>query len=158
MEPYETPNSGDGASSRRIVVGVDGSDSSIEALRWAKRIAAAVGVEIDAAICWEFSLNLTYGVVPVDYRPDQDAEHILSAALTAAYGEGQPEGLRALVRDGHPAKVLTEAGRDAEMLVVGSRGHGGFVGLLLGSVSAYCAEHADCPVVVVHQPPVAAQK
>jgi nucleotide-binding universal stress UspA family protein len=134
------------------VVGVDGSHSSTEALRWAERIASAIGAEIDAVTCWELSLNFGDGVVPVDYRPDKDAGQMLTGALAAAFGEPRPDGLRAFVRDGHPAKMLIDAGKDAEMLVVGSGGHGGFVGLLLGSVSAYCAEHGRCPVVVVRHP------
>jgi len=144
-------------SSHRIVVGVDGSKSSIDALRWAGRIADALDVEIDAVTSWEFPTSYG-GPVPLDYRPDQDAEHALAQALTAAFGEKRPVGLRALVRQGHPARVLIDAGEDAALLVVGSRGHGGFVGMLLGSVSAYCAEHGACPVVVVHPTTDAARK
>lgn len=99
-----------------------------------------------------------YPSVPIHYRPDKVAEHGLTEAVATAFGEDRPADLRALVRHGHPAKVLIDAGRDAEMLVVGSRGHGGFIGLLLGSVSTFCAVHASCPVVVVHPPAARTQK
>jgi nucleotide-binding universal stress UspA family protein len=149
--------SGDGASRHRIVVGVDGSNSSIEALRWARRIAAAVGAEIDAVICWEFSLNLTFDVVPVDYRPDQDAEHILSAALTAATVRGIPRVHEHWFATGTQPKcsprpdVTLRCWWSATAAMAASS-------VCYSARSAYCAEHADCPVVVVHQPPVEAQK
>jgi nucleotide-binding universal stress UspA family protein len=66
------------------------------------------------------------------------------------FGGRRPPGLRTDVREGNAARVLLEASEGARMLVVGSRGHGGFAGLLLGSVSAACAEHASCPVLVLH--------
>jgi nucleotide-binding universal stress UspA family protein len=138
----------DNESSRhRIVVGVNGSNSSIDALQWAGRIGAAIGVEIDAVMSWEVSRDHEFSSGP-GYRPTRDAERRLTGALAAAFGKVNPAGLRALVRQGRAARVLVEAGKDAEMLVVGSRGHGGIAGLLLGSVSTYCAQHASCPVVV----------
>jgi nucleotide-binding universal stress UspA family protein len=143
--------SDDVASSRgRIVVGVDGSAPSNDALRWAGRIGAALGLKIDAITSWEFATSYGMGGVPLDYRPDTDAAQVMSEALTAVFGDAVPDGLRSVVREGHPAKILLDASNEAEMLVVGSRGHGGFVGQLLGSVSAPCATHASCPVVVIH--------
>ncbi|MEO8888456.1 MAG: universal stress protein [Jatrophihabitantaceae bacterium] len=135
---------------RRIVVGVDGSAQSVAALRLAGRIAAGLGVEIDAVIAWDLPISYGMGAVPSDWQPDLDAASALSEALAAAFGNAVPHGLSSQVRRGHPAKVLLDAAGDAEMLVVGSRGHGGFVGLLLGSVSAQCTELASCPVLVVH--------
>jgi nucleotide-binding universal stress UspA family protein len=137
------------SSSGRIVVGVDGSSPSIDALRWAARIGTALGLEIDAVTSWEYPISYGMGGL-LDYRPDTDATQVLAEALTTAFGDTRPDGLRRLVAEGHPAKVLLDASSEAEMLVVGSRGHGGFVGQLLGSVSAPCAEHATCPVVVIH--------
>ncbi|MDJ0360660.1 universal stress protein [Rhodococcus sp. H29-C3] len=95
-----------------------------------------------------------YGMAggPAGYQPDKDAEKVLAETLTVAYGESKPDGLRALVHAGNAAKVLIDAAKNAEMLVVGSRGRGGFVGLLLGSVSKSVAEHAECSVVVVRDP------
>ncbi|MFZ2176054.1 MAG: universal stress protein [Rhodococcus sp. (in: high G+C Gram-positive bacteria)] len=140
----------DSTSDRRIVVGVDGSESSIDALRWAARLAGPLGADIEAVAAWEFPTYYGLAAVPADYRPDVDAAQILTDSLTSAFGDTAPAGLHESVREGHPARVLVEASRGAEMLIVGSRGHGGFTGLLLGSVSSHCAEHAACPVLVVH--------
>lgn len=135
----------------RLVVGVDGSDSSINALRWAARLAPGLGAGIDAVTAWE--VPNTYGFVafPEDYRPDVDAASVLQTALADAFGDNLPSGLRQRVAKGNAALVLTDASRDATMVVVGSRGHGGFAGLLLGSVSSHVAEHAACPVLVVRR-------
>ena len=84
------------------------------------------------------------------WRPDVDADKIINAAVDSVFGTERPSGIRLIIERGNPAKVLLDHGRGAQMLIVGSRGHGGFVGLLLGSVSANCAEHATCPVLVVH--------
>ncbi len=138
-------------SGQRIVVGVDGSPSSIVALKWAHRVGAALDLAIDAVSCWEFPAEYGVGMVPVAYNPEVDVKRLLESSLQSAFGETRPAGLRSSTHQGHPAKVLIELSSTAEMLVVGSRGHGGFVGLLIGSVSAHCAEHARCPVVVVHE-------
>jgi nucleotide-binding universal stress UspA family protein len=134
----------------RIVVGVDGSAPSLDALRWADRVGSALGLEIDVVICWSYPTSYGMGGAFTEYRPDVEAKAAVDQALLTAFGENPPAGLRSFVREGYPANELIEASRGAEMLVVGSRGHGGFVGLLIGSVSAYCAEHAACPVVVLH--------
>jgi nucleotide-binding universal stress UspA family protein len=84
------------------------------------------------------------------WDPEQNAKAVVEEALDAAYGEERPADLTARVLQGPPAKTLLDASEGAQMLVMGSRGHGGFAGLLLGSVSAVCAEHAHVPVLVVH--------
>ncbi|UZJ26433.1 universal stress protein [Rhodococcus antarcticus] len=134
----------------RVVVGVDGSPSSLAALRWAARVGGALGLELDAVTSWEFpaSYGMAGGIGGWD--PEVDAGAILASAVDTAFGGPGPAGLRTHVRRGRPAPVLIAASHHAELLVVGSRGHGGFAGLLLGSVSAQCAEHSACPVVVVH--------
>ena len=139
------------SSGARVVVGVDGSPSSLDALRWAHRVGAALGLAIDAVSCWDFPAEYGAGLVPVAFDPDADAARVLATSLSKAFGDAVPAGLRSSTHQGHPAKVLIELSAGAEMLVVGSRGHGGFVGLLIGSVSAHCAEHAKCPVVVIHE-------
>lgn len=147
--PMTGPSGGD-ATGTRIVVGVDGSPSSIVALRWAHRVGTALELAIDAVSCWEYPGEYGVGIVPIAYDPQVDVKQVLENSLQAAFGGSPPAGLRSSTHQGHPAKVLIELSASADMLVVGSRGHGGFVGLLIGSVSAHCAEHALCPVVVVH--------
>lgn len=139
----------------RIVVGVDGSPPSQQALRWARFLAHVTGSAMEAVAVWH--PLATYGFTgakwaafPGDWNPLEDARRVLLDTIDEALGEQQPPGLHTTVHEGTPARVLLEVSRDARMLVVGSRGHGGFAGLLLGSVSAAVAEHATCPVFVIH--------
>jgi nucleotide-binding universal stress UspA family protein len=140
-------------SSPRIVVGVDGSEPSKRALRWAADQAKLVGAELEAVTAWEYPPTLGWAPpYPSDFDPDKDARRALQETADAVLGPDHGVGLRITVTEGHPAFVLTEAAKGAELLVVGSRGHGAFAGMLLGSVSEYCASHASCPVVVVRNP------
>jgi nucleotide-binding universal stress UspA family protein len=150
----ETMTTQRSAPRRTIVVGVDGSPSSLDALRWAACLAVALNAEISAVTSWDYPASYGMGGgVPAQWDPAEDAAQILADALTAAFGDHRPDGIRAVVREGHPAQVLSDASNGAEMLVVGSRGHGGFAGLLLGSVSAYCTAHGPCPVLVTRTTP-----
>jgi nucleotide-binding universal stress UspA family protein len=133
-----------------IVIGVDGSEPSKAALLWAARAATVTGGHIDAVIAWQPIPNYGWPIGDTGWRPDLDAEKVLTQTVDEVFGTERPNGIRLIVEQGNPAKVLLDCSADAELLVVGSRGHGGFVGLLLGSVSANCAEHAQCPVLVVH--------
>jgi len=133
----------------RVIVGVDGSPSSILALQRAQQLATALSTTLEAVTVWQYQPYMDTGYV-VEVEPAKNAETILADATAAAFGTDLPAGLKQVVRQGSAAKVLLDASHDAEMLVVGSRGHGGFVGLLLGSVSSQCTEHAHCPVLVVH--------
>lgn len=133
-----------------ILVGVDGSDSSISALRRAAVIARALDRPLAAMTTWTFPTGFTGYNLVGSWTPDEDAQQVLDAALSTAFPAGRPDGLTPVLREGLAARTLIEASHDASMLVLGSRGHGGFVGLLLGSVSAACAEHAHCPVLIMH--------
>ncbi len=134
----------------KIVVGVDGSDASVQALRFAAQLAPALDARIHAVACWDFP-QMYAGYVPPDFEAFQAAAaKTLAESLDKAFGPDAPEDIsQELIRGPAPAK-LVEAGAGAAMLVVGRRGHGGFRGMHLGSVSSACVSHADCPVLVVH--------
>ncbi len=136
-----------------IVVGVDGSASSVEALLAGDRLARALGTTVAAVTAWSWPPLAAGAVLTVtDWAPDGDAREILNQAITQAFGDHPPDSLTRVTAEGNPAQVLMEASVGSTMLVVGTRGHGGFAGLLLGSVSSACAEHATCPVLVVRAP------
>lgn len=138
----------------RIVVGVDGSRESTVALQWAATMAPVLNGVIIAITAWHVE-SVIGPYAASGYDPETDAQQVLSDALAAAFGKQIPDGLSSQCRRGQPAQILIELGKNAGMLVVGSRGHGGFAGLLLGSVSSACAEHAACPVLVVRGGPKA---
>ncbi len=144
------------STTSRIVVGIDGSETSIEALRRAAGIARALGAPLEAIAVWHVPVSMydVYSPEP-GWSPDQEAATMLAETAEKVFGSELPEWFTAVTAPGTPAKVLIEASKDAEMLVVGSRGHGGFVGLLLGSVSSACVAHAHSPVLIV-RPEVAA--
>jgi nucleotide-binding universal stress UspA family protein len=143
-------SAGPDSSERRIVVGVDGSRHSVEALRWAAYQASALGAGLEAVTAWEYPASFGWAAVPSDWDPAKDMEKVLQDAVSEAFGDRLPAGIELQVREGGAARVLIEASQGATMLVVGSRGHGGFAGMLLGSVSANVAEHASCPVLIIH--------
>jgi nucleotide-binding universal stress UspA family protein len=130
-----------------VVVGVDGSEPSQQALRWAAKIADACGAHVDAVAAWQYSIP--FGWTTPSWDPRADMDKVLKQTVDAAFGMRPPD-MNLVVCEGNPAHVLLEHSAGALMLVVGSRGHGGFAGVLLGSVSAAAAEHATCPVLVVH--------
>ena len=134
-----------------VIVGVDGSGPSKAALRWAVRMAPVVNGSIVAVLAWEYPNSFSWAMpFPSEYNPKEDAKKALEATILDVFGEERPDHLTAEVYEGSASSGLLSASKDAAMLVVGSRGHGGFAGLLLGSVSAACAEHAVCPVLVIH--------
>jgi nucleotide-binding universal stress UspA family protein len=136
----------------RIVAGIDGSPSSLDALAWAGRQAALTGSRLQVVMAWDYPTSAGWSVpVPDDYKPEVDVQRDLEAAVASVHREHPDLSVDSVVVEGHPAPILVETSRGADLLVVGSRGHGAFVGMLLGSVSEYCVTHAHCPVVV-HRP------
>jgi len=139
-----------GERERRIVVGVDGSVPSKAALAWAVKQARLTGAAVEAVMAWEFPVTYGYPVpVPsgIDYAGI--AAEVVADAIAEVSSPGEPVKIRSMVAEGSPARVLLDASAGAELLVVGSRGHGGFTEALLGSVGQHCVHHATCPVVVI---------
>jgi len=134
----------------RIVVGVDGSDSSKAALRWAIRQAKLTGASVDAVTAWRYPAG--YGWTPVGSELDfeSDAKRALTEALGEVSGLDPDVPVRPLVAEGNTAEVLLRTAKGADLLVIGSRGHGGLTSALIGSVSLNCVLHAHCPVLVLH--------
>lgn len=131
----------------RIVVGVDGSLPSKAALAWAIRQAKLTGAVVEAVIAWHRPTSYGYPVtVPDDTDYRQLAAKVAADAIAEVAG---PVEIRSKVVEGNAAAALLAASAGAELLVVGSRGHGGFVEALLGSVSQHCVHHATCPVVII---------
>lgn len=134
----------------RIVVGVDGSMASAQALRWAMRQAEVTGAVAEATVAWDIPTSYGFGPTVCDGEDLAGAaEQSLAAAVDDAHSESPNVAVQQRVLRGGPGAMLVDAAKDADLLVVGSRGHGGFVGALLGSVSEHCVHHASCPVVVV---------
>ncbi|MEP7090769.1 MAG: universal stress protein [Nocardioidaceae bacterium] len=138
---------------KTVLVGFDGSDSSRKALMWAAAEAAHHGAELVVLNVWEHTLPPPAGSVSVSehYVPDpsqRTAEDLLEDILEVL-GEDPPVLVQPRVKQGNPAKVLIEESAGADVLVVGTRGHGGIRGLVLGSVSQHVSAYAQCPVTVV---------
>ncbi|MCX5442527.1 universal stress protein [Streptomyces sp. NBC_00063] len=134
----------------RIVVGVDGSPSSRAALRWAVRYAGLVGGRVEAVSAWEVPGMASWSAPAVDTDFDEgEAERGLVDEVRAVLGEDVGSLVRERLVRGNAAEVLVDAAQGAEMLVVGSRGHGSFRRALLGSVSQQVAHHAPCPVTII---------
>ncbi|GIF01752.1 universal stress protein [Paractinoplanes rishiriensis] len=132
-----------------VVVGVDGSPAARAALRWAVAQARLTGARVHAVTAWDIPAYAAWGVIPYDDLA-ATAEKQLRRAVQETVGDDERDlTVVETVAPGHPAQVLIDASDHAALLVVGSRGHGGFGGTLLGSVSQHCAQHAHCPVVVV---------
>ncbi|HEX9225861.1 MAG TPA: universal stress protein [Arthrobacter sp.] len=139
---------------QRIVVGVDGSDFSTTALRLAGRLARSLDAPLAVVTCLGTSDHFLATHLPEESSPtttelEETAKRLVDESLDRAFGGDVPGGLTRTVKFGPPAKVLVEESRDAQLLVVGRRGRGGFLAQVMGSVSGACAAHAHCPVLVV---------
>lgn len=146
---------------QRIVVGVDGSAGGALALQWALRQAVLLGATLDAVACWQVPAMLDgaagYGsyVDVSTFDLSGATTEMLDKALAAGVGDvAGADGVtvRPHVRSGYPVRSLLDVAGGADLLVVGSRGHGELSGMLLGSVGLHCVTHATCPVVVVRPP------
>jgi nucleotide-binding universal stress UspA family protein len=147
-----------GSTPQRIVVGVDGSEGGNAALAWALRQALTTGGSVTAVACWQMPVidgMAGYGAYAdlSSYDLRGPTTEVLAKAVAAATAELPVDSAVAVttsVVKGYPARELLRAAEGADLLVVGSRGHGELSGMLLGSVSLHCVTHATFPVVVVH--------
>jgi len=140
---------------KHIVVGVDGSDKSRTALLWAYNEAAHHAAAITVVSTWHppaLPMTPPYGSLPPEgylTEPERAALDMLEKFVAELDARTPPVDVRTSVEKGNPAEVLIERSKEADLMVVGSRGHGGFKGMLLGSVSQHLVAHSECPVVVV---------
>jgi nucleotide-binding universal stress UspA family protein len=139
------------AEERHVVVGVDGSPPSRLALQWAQFMAHALNATVDAVAVWEITAVEATEWSDV-YDPAKEAASALHTIVAEVLGSPPGEPVREIVHQGqgNTASELVQASQGAQLLVVGSRGHSGFAGHLLGSVSKAVAEHAHCPVLIIH--------
>lgn len=136
---------------RPLVVGFDGSPAAESALDRALLIGSGLSAPVRLVAAWQYPL--TFGQFPLaGWDPAADIQRVIDDAVRRRFGTEIPPWFTTATVEGPAAHTLIAESRGAQMLVVGSRGHGGFVGLLLGSVSSACAEHAACPVLVMHAP------
>ena len=141
---------------QRIVVGVDGSLTSREALRWAIAEGRLRRATVEAVHTWQDPNVTAYPFAAAHFHPElieTAARRLLDEVVDGEEDDGLPGPVEKTLVCGGAAATLIDAAKGADLLVVGSRGRGGFAGLLLGSVSQHVVHHAPCPVVVVpHQP------
>lgn len=139
---------------QRIVVGVDGSDTSVAALDWTVDLASRIGASVEAMTTWHWPTGLGPVIpFPTDYDPAGDARTMLESIVRKVADRYPSTAVGSRIVEGHAAEVLVVASGQVDLLVVGSRGHGTVSGMLLGSVSQHCATHAWCPVVIYRDRP-----
>lgn len=140
---------------KKIVVGTDGSECAAEALRWAYEEARLAGASLVVLHSWQYPYgDPVSGEEDVRRRMQADASAQLADAVAPVAERAEEDGVTLSTRlvEDLPAKAIIAAAADADLVVVGSRGRGGFTSLLLGSVSRSVVQHAPCPVAVIRQP------
>lgn len=135
-----------------VVVGVDGSEGSKAALRWAGDYTRLVHGRLRVVGAWQYPAMYGYTVALPAVELADDTRRVLQDTVIEVLGSEPAIPVEIQVTSGAAAEVLLDAAANADLLVVGSRGHGAFAGMLLGSVSTHCVHHAHCPVVVVRSP------
>jgi nucleotide-binding universal stress UspA family protein len=140
-----------------VVAGFDGSDAADDAVEWAAAQAVRTGVRLDLVTAWEYPSSWGNVIpLPDGFDPAADAKAMLDPVVARLEAAHPGLAVHAHVIEGNASEVLVGASRHADLLVVASRGHGTFSGLMLGSVSQHCVTHAACPVVVYRKPEPAA--
>jgi nucleotide-binding universal stress UspA family protein len=153
-EPSTAAGQHAGTTAETVIVGVDGSSASVAALAWAARYAEATGADLIAMLAWHYPSvagGPPVGVAPeaVTSQVEKSRYDILDKAIGDACAGRPSVRVQRKVVYGHPAQALIDESKDASLLVVGSKGYGGFRGMMLGSISTHCVSHASCPVTVV---------
>ena len=136
---------------QRIVVGIDGSENARHALSWAVEEGRLRHAALEAVHEWDSPMHIGFGgpIVTAPTPYEDAARTLLDQAIASVPAAALPAPITKLAVRGSPAWALLETAKSADLIVVGSRGRGGFAGLLLGSVSQQVAQHAECPVVIV---------
>jgi nucleotide-binding universal stress UspA family protein len=142
-----------GSSMKKIVVGTDGSESALEAVRWAYEEARLANAELVVLHGWEYPYpDVSGDGDEVSRRMQRDAAAQLDSSLATLRAESDAVTVTSCLVENSPAAALIDASEDADLVVVGSRGRGGFASMLLGSVSRAVVQHAACPVAVIRHP------
>ncbi|MGO8884945.1 MAG: universal stress protein [Streptosporangiaceae bacterium] len=144
----------DSTAAPLVVVGVDGSAESVAALRWAAGYVKATGATLRAVMAWHYPAAVgpaPVGVAPAEVTDDvrQHMQDTLDRTVAEVIPDAPDGAVETRISYGHPAQVLLDESEKADLLVVGNRGHGGFTGMLVGSVSVHLVSNAGCPVTVV---------
>ncbi len=132
----------------RIVVGIDGSLASLSALEWAARQAELTDASLEIVATWDWPTGLGWSIIPEGYDPAAELLKMIDPLMVSLRTAHPKIVVESKIIEGHPAPVLIRESKGADLLVIGSRGHGEFIGMLLGSTSEHCVANAACPVVV----------
>jgi nucleotide-binding universal stress UspA family protein len=136
-------------ATRRIVVGVDGSEGSAKALDWAIAEATRFPACLELVTAWMFPMALGYVFAKTPDEVRQQVQRIADRSVSHVAEVAPDVVVRSTLREGEAGPTLVDLSTGADLLVVGSQGHGGIRELLLGSVGTYCSRHAHCPIVIV---------
>ena len=148
--PGDPTDGASGESDHRLVVGMDGSPHALAALEWAATLAESTGAPVEVIATWEWPTGFGADlVVPSEYDPHADAETLVAGAVRRARSDHPAVTFVPRVVRGRASSVLVDASSGADLLALGSRGHGELSGVLIGSVTEHCVAHAHCPVLVV---------
>lgn len=148
-----------GADIQKILVAVDGSKSSIMALRWAVNFYKKNGGELEVTSVWQVpfptielvAIGLSINADELSEHPRKIAQHRLNEVMKEVCGESHPAGIKTSIEEGYASLVLIEKSREVDLLIMGNRGHSPLASTLIGSVSSSCIAHAHCPVVIIKE-------
>jgi nucleotide-binding universal stress UspA family protein len=132
-----------------VVAGVDGSEASVHALRWAADHVRQVGGIVHAITVWHQPVQFGYRLPSTDAELESQARTTLDTAVSAVKSDHPGVDIRSRLVRGHTVDEFVALSKQADLMVVGEKGHGAFTGMLVGSVALKLVHHAACPVVVV---------